>query len=203
MCGSFGTINILSFNGNKIITSSGGGMALTHNQALAEKILFWATQAREKFAHYEHREIGYNYRLSNICAGIGVGQMDCLPEHIAMRNMINQRYREALSDLPLTFAPLIDGAVPNDWLTVIQISSDSRISYTELMARLEAYDIESRPFWKPMHSQPVFKDCLFYKECEEPVSDRLFAYGLCLPSGSAMTFDQQERVIQIIRDTFR
>lgn len=199
MCGTFGKVGVLSFNGNKLITTSGGGMALTQEKAAAEKIKFWSTQAREPAPHYEHKEIGYNYRLSNICAGIGCGQMKTVRENLARRAQIHAAYRKGFAGLPIAFSPELGGAEPNHWLTVIRFTAPG-IAVRDVMEALEHENIESRPFWKPMHMQPVYADAPFYTESGTPLGERLFAAGLCLPSGMALTPEQQERIIGIVRD---
>ena len=203
MCGSFGDLNILSFNANKIITASCGGMVLAQEKAAVDKMKFWATQAREKTRHYEHKEIGYNYRLSNICAGIGRGQMETLDDYVLARQRIYNRYVSALSDLPVRFYPDIEGARPNCWLTTMVLEENSNVGVYDIIDALEQANIESRPFWNPMHRQPVYAGCAFYHlDNAVPVGDYLFENALCLPSGSAMTEETQTRVIGVIRKCF-
>lgn len=201
-CGTLGKYGALSFNGNKIITTSGGGALVTHSEAEAKRVMFFATQAREPAPHYQHEHIGYNYRLSNISAGIGRGQMEVLQEHVDARRSHHAYYREALSDvkgIEVMSAPTSDFN-SNYWLTCITI--DSKVTgydREELRQRLEAENIESRPLWKPMHLQPVFADCPFYSMVEgKAISEQLFDRGLCLPSGSALTSADLDRVIATI-----
>lgn len=201
-CGTLGKYGALSFNGNKIITTSGGGALVTHSEAEAKRVMFFATQAREPAPHYQHEHIGYNYRLSNISAGIGRGQMEMLQEHVDARRSHHAYYREALSDvkgIEVMSAPTSDFN-SNYWLTCITI--DSKVTgydREELRQRLEAENIESRPLWKPMHLQPVFADCPFYSMVEgKAISEQLFDRGLCLPSGSALTSADLDRVIATI-----
>lgn len=201
-CGTLGKYGALSFNGNKIITTSGGGALVTHSEAEAKRVMFFATQAREPAPHYQHEHIGYNYRLSNISAGIGRGQMEVLQEHVDARRSHHAYYREALSDvkgIEVMSAPTSDFN-SNYWLTCITI--DSKVTgydREELRQRLEAENIESRPLWKPMHLQPVFADCPFYSMVEgKAISEQLFDRGLCLPSGSALTSAHLDRVIATI-----
>lgn len=196
MTGNFGDISIISFNGNKIITTSGGGMALVGNVKAYEKILFWATQSREKFPWYQHEEIGYNYRLSNICAGIGRGQLTALDLRVAQKTEINRTYREAFKDNRyITMMPITKDSVPNYWLTVITLSNDCKTTFMDIINRLAEENIESRPAWKPMHLQPVFQKCGFFSEKEEgSVSEDIFSRSVCLPSDTKMT---KEQVIMI------
>lgn len=201
-CGTLGKYGALSFNGNKIITTSGGGALVTHSEAEAKRVMFFATQAREPAPHYQHEHIGYNYRLSNISAGIGRGQMEVLQEHVDARRSHHAYYREALSKvkgIEVMSAPSSDFN-SNYWLTCITI--DSKVTgydREELRQRLEAENIESRPLWKPMHLQPVFADCPFYSMVEgKAISEQLFDVGLCLPSGSALTSADLDRVIATI-----
>lgn len=201
-CGTLGKYGALSFNGNKIITTSGGGALVTHSETEAKRVMFFATQAREPAPHYQHEHIGYNYRLSNISAGIGRGQMEVLQEHVDARRSHHAYYREALSDvkgIEVMSAPSSDFN-SNYWLTCITINSKvTGYDREELRQRLEAENIESRPLWKPMHLQPVFADCPFYSMMEgKAISEQLFDRGLCLPSGSALTSADLDRVIATI-----
>ena len=201
-CGTLGKYGALSFNGNKIITTSGGGALVTHSEAEAKRVMFFATQAREPAPHYQHKHIGYNYRLSNISAGIGRGQMEVLQEHVDARRSHHDYYREALSDvkgIEVMSAPSSDFN-SNYWLTCITIDREvTGYDREELRQRLEAENIESRPLWKPMHLQPVFADCPFYSMVEgKAISEQLFDRGLCLPSGSALTSADLDRVISTI-----
>jgi dTDP-4-amino-4,6-dideoxygalactose transaminase len=192
--GSFGTCGVVSFNGNKIITTSGGGMLLCHNQELAARARYLSTQARDPAPHYEHSEIGFNYRMSNLLAALGRAQLATLPDRIERRRQFNQAYRAALSDLPgIGFMPLAPYGEPNWWLTCITVDSEtSGYSNEDLRMALEAADIESRPTWKPMHLQPLFADAPFRVD---GTAEQLFDDGLCLPSGSGMADEDLDRVI--------
>jgi dTDP-4-amino-4,6-dideoxygalactose transaminase len=197
--GSFGPFAALSFNGNKIVTTSGGGMLLCADEAAAHRARYLATQAREPLPHYEHREVGYNYRLSNLLAAFGRGQLATLQQRIDRRQAINHRYREALDGLPgVSFMPVADYGKPNFWLTCITVDPDAAGTDRErLRLRLEEADIESRPTWKPMHLQPVFAGA---DRRVDGTSADLFERGLCLPSGSGMDDSQLERVIGALRE---
>lgn len=200
--GSYGKLGILSFNGNKIITTSGGGMLVSDDVELLDKARFLSTQARDSSRHYQHSELGYNYRMSNILAGIGRGQLRVLEDRIRMRRAIFTRYREELALFPgIEFMPEIDADSSTHWLTTLTMNPDlSGITTFELMDRLAAVAIESRPIWKPMHRQPLYQRNPYYPHTEsESVSDRLFLQGLCLPSGSSLTFEDQTRIIQTIK----
>lgn len=202
-CGSFGKMSVLSFNANKIITTSGGGMLLCEEKQWAEKAKFWASQSREPVRHYEHREVGYNYRLSNILAGIGCGQLRTLEEYVEKRRYINLRYRKLLEHLPVGFEPTFPGARSNCWLTVMTIHENCRVTVTDLISALGDKNIESRAFWKPMHCQPVFSSYPFYPHREEfSAGEQLFASGICLPSGTALTDGDIERVAAVISACF-
>jgi pyridoxal phosphate-dependent aminotransferase EpsN len=201
MCGSFGALNVLSFNANKIITTSSGGMVLSRSEEAVQKMKYWATQAREPLPYYEHKEIGYNYRMSNICAGIGRGQMETLSAYVEKRRGIFRRYAAALADLPVRFNPVIPGAEPNFWLTVMVIEEGCGVSPATIAEALAAENIESRPFWKPMHMQPVYRSRRFFSR-RASVGEALFSRGLCLPSGTAMDERVQDKIIDIIRTCF-
>ncbi len=201
--GTFGKYNVISFNGNKIITTSGGGMLLTDEKYAADKARFWSTQARENFPWYQHKEIGYNYRMSNILAGIGRGQLLHLEEHIARKKEIYLRYREGLKDLPVRMNPYLAHTEPNFWLSCLLINEGCEVIPEEIRVALEECNVESRPIWKPMHMQPVYKDCRFVAASEGmDVGADIFARGLCLPSDIKMTIEQQDIIIEIIRDCF-
>ena len=202
--GTFGKYGIYSFNGNKIITTSGGGMLVSNNEERISKVRFWATQAREKARHYEHKEIGYNYRMSNIVAGIGRGQLKVLDERIGQKANIYNNYKEAFKDISdIEMEPIPENSKPNHWLSVITLKENSKVKPLDIMIALEKENIESRPVWKPMHMQPVFKDYDFIKIEEEPVSTDLFERGVCLPSDTNMTKEDQERVINIIKKLWK
>ena len=201
-CGTFGEMAALSFNGNKIITTSGGGALVCSTEEQRHKILFLATQARDNAPHYQHTEIGYNYRMSNICAGIGRGQMEVLQERVNRRREINSIYRDALEGIDgISFQtePSSDYC-SNYWLTSIIVDPDKTNGVTREDLRLacEKINIETRPLWKPMHLQPVFENCSFYGD---GTSERLFENGLCLPSGSILTDEQINRVTSFIKST--
>jgi len=202
--GTFGKFGIYSFNGNKIITTSGGGMLVSEDEEKISKVRFWSTQAREKERHYEHKEIGYNYRMSNICAGIGRGQLKVLKDRIEKKTKIFEKYKEGLKDIEeIEFQPVPNGVVPNHWLTAMVVSEDSKVKALDIIEALEKENIESRPVWKPMHLQPVFADCDFVNVKDEVVSEDLFNRGVCLPSDTKMTEEEQDRVINVIRNCFR
>jgi dTDP-4-amino-4,6-dideoxygalactose transaminase len=202
--GTFGQFACFSFNGNKIITSSGGGALICQNQKDAEKARFLATQARDPSPHYQHSHIGYNYRLSNICAGIGRGQLMVLNERVATRREIFNGYKEVLQLYTgITFQPESTGMCSNRWLTTMLIDpcySPYNISQEQLRNTLEAENIEARPLWKPLHLQPVFKDAPYYGE---GISEELFNKGICLPSGSNMSVSDFRRIISKITSLFK
>ncbi len=203
MCGTFGDYGILSFNGNKIITTSGGGMLLTKNPEDRKKALYWSTQARENTPWYQHYDIGYNYRMSNIVAGIGRGQLLHLQEHCDIKTAIYRRYEEGLKDLPMTMNPYLAESVPNFWLSCAALEKDCGVKAMEMFSWLQKADIETRPIWKPMHMQPVFEDRDFITVADKPVNEKIFKYGLCLPSDIKMTEQEQDCVIAIIRSLFK
>jgi dTDP-4-amino-4,6-dideoxygalactose transaminase len=202
--GTFGDMSILSFNGNKIITTSGGGALVSSNVSRIKKARFLATQARDTAPHYEHSEIGYNYRMSNVCAGIGRGQMLVLTERVKKRRQIFENYKAVLKNYPgVSFQIESPGMYSNRWLTSIILDpalTSNGISNQELRTSLEVNNIESRPLWKPMHLQPVFKDAPFYGD---GISESLFKKGLCLPSGSNMNTEDFERIIEKIIFLFK
>lgn len=198
-CGTFGDISVLSFNGNKIITTSGGGAIVTKNSDLKNKAIFLATQARDNAPHYQHSEIGYNYRMSNISAGIGRGQMEILDDHVAKRRAMHDFYKNIFKENTAitVFSEPNENYFSNHWLSAITINSslNGGKSREDLRLLLETENIESRPLWKPMHLQPVFKDAPYYGGT---VSENLFDTGLCLPSGSNLTDDEKERIKNVI-----
>ena len=200
-CGTFGDYAVLSFNGNKIITTSGGGALICPCDETARRALFYATQARDEAPHYQHSCIGYNYRMSNICAGVGRGQMFVLEEHIARRRAIHDLYVRLLKEVKgirVMCQPEGDVFDSNYWLTCITVEpSEAGFTREDIRLALDADDIESRPLWKPMHLQPVFAEAPFYGN---GVSEHLFEIGLCLPSGPALTDEDIERVTGVIRD---
>lgn len=200
-CGTFGAVSALSFNGNKIITTSGGGMLLCKKEEDARLALKLATQARENAPWYQHELIGYNYRMSNICAGIGRGQMEVLPERIAKKREIFETYREAFRDLPVSWANEQPGCAANRWLSSMLIDRGCEVTPAKIIQTLAENNIDSRHMWKPMHLQPVFAGCP-YVCLDEDVSSDLFARGVCLPSDTKMTAAQQHRIIEIIKELF-
>ncbi len=200
--GTLGDMSILSFNGNKIITTSGGGALIVHKQEHKEKAIFYATQAREEAPHYLHKEIGYNYRMSNVIAGIGRGQIKVIDERVAQRRDNYEFYKANLSDLPgIQFIDEPTGHFSNRWLTTILVhpKENNNITREDIRLHLEKHDIETRPLWKPMHMQPVFSKYPYYGN---QVAENLFDQGLCLPSGSNLTQEDLERVVRKIRELF-
>ena len=198
--GVFGKAGIFSFNGNKIITTSGGGMLVTDDAELAAHAKKLATQAREPAPHYEHAEVGFNYRMSNVLAGVGRGQLRVLDDRVDARRRVFEAYTNALGDLPgIAFMPEASWGRHTRWLTCLTINADAfGASREDLRLALEAENIEARPVWKPMHMQPVYSD---YELVGEGVSEALFADGLCLPSGSAMSDADIDRVVQVVTST--
>jgi dTDP-4-amino-4,6-dideoxygalactose transaminase len=196
--GSFGIMSVLSFNGNKVMTTGGGGMLLSDDRRLVERARWLAAQAREPVAHYEHRMMGYNYRLSNLLAAVGRAQLGRLPAMIARRREIHDRYRKAFADLPgVDFSPISPTGEPNHWLTVITVDPASAGTDRDSLQRaLEAAAIESRPAWKPMHLQPLFAEA---PVVGGSVSEEAFRTGLCLPSGSTLSDADHERIVDVIR----
>lgn len=204
--GTFGEYGIYSFNGNKIITTSGGGMLVSNNKEGIAKVRFWSTQARDKARHYEHTELGYNYRMSNIVAGIGRGQLRVLEERIAKKKEIFETYTEAFKDIEdIEMMPVCEYGEPNYWLTTITLSENSKVKPLDIILALEKENIESRPIWKPMHIQPYYKEYDFYShndEDEVSVSEDIFNRGVCLPSDTKMSDRDMDRVIGIIKNLF-
>ncbi|MBR5479671.1 MAG: aminotransferase class I/II-fold pyridoxal phosphate-dependent enzyme [Clostridia bacterium] len=221
--GMFGDIGIISFNGNKIITGSSGGMLLTNDEDAAKKVRKWSTQSREPAPWYQHEELGYNYRMSNVIAGVVRGQLKHLDEHIAQKKAIYKRYKEGFADLPITMNPFDEErAVPNFWLSCMlidkdhmtkQVRGDLESTYTtedgktcpdEILEALSKLNAEGRPIWKPMHAQPIFKDCPFIKASDDgvDVGMDLFERGLCLPSDNKITEDEQKVIIDTVKSCF-
>ncbi|MDG6877439.1 putative pyridoxal phosphate-dependent aminotransferase EpsN [Clostridium perfringens] len=204
--GTFGEYGIYSFNGNKIITTSGGGMLVSNNEEGIAKVRFWSTQARDKARHYEHTELGYNYRMSNIVAGIGRGQLRVLEDRIAKKKEIFETYKEAFKEIEdIEMMTVCEYGEPNYWLTTITLSENSKVKPLDIILDLEKENIESRPIWKPMHIQPYYKEYEFYSHNDEEeisVSEDIFNRGVCLPSDTKMTKEEQERVIEIIKNLF-
>jgi dTDP-4-amino-4,6-dideoxygalactose transaminase len=194
--GSYGDIGIYSFNGNKIITTSGGGALVARNAAWVKQAKFLATQARDAAPHYEHTQIGYNYRLSNISAGIGRGQMQVIDERVRQRRSVFDFYKAALRNIEgVGFQPEATGSFSNRWLSCIVLGDNINKTPEQIRVALEIENIETRPLWKPMHKQPVFKDAPYYGS---GVSEKLFDRGLCLPSGSNLTPNDLERVAAVL-----
>lgn len=202
--GNFGKYGIFSFNGNKIITTSGGGMLVSNNKSDIEKAKFWATQARDQAKHYQHSEIGYNYRMSNIVAGIGRGQMSSLNEFVQIKKNIYNTYKMGFADIPdISMNPFLDNTKPNFWLSCILLSKDSKVKPLNILEALEKENIESRPIWKPMHLQPVFEGYDYVSiNFGKSVSEDIYNRGLCLPSDVKSTQEDLERVIQVVRKCF-
>jgi len=198
--GTFGKFGVYSFNGNKIITTSGGGALLCKDKSLIEKAKFFATQSRDNAPHYEHSEIGYNYRMSNVCAAIGVGQLEVLNDRVIRKREIYDFYKRELSSIKqVRFLEESPGSFSNYWLTTILIDENSAIDREQLRLHLENDNIESRPLWKPMHLQPVFNDCRSYIN---GVSEDLFNRGLCLPSGTNMSNKDLNRIVKNIKELY-
>ena len=196
-CGTFGHLGVLSFNGNKIITTSGGGALVTKDEAIKKKAIFLATQARDDAPHYQHSEIGHNYRMSNILAGIGRGQMEVLDKHVALRRRNYFFYREHLGNVDqISFLEEPINTFSNRWLSCILLKSYEQREIVR--EKLGGFNIESRPLWKPMHLQPVFKD---YPSFINNVSEDLFNRGLCLPSGSNLAIDDLETIVELIKSS--
>lgn len=202
-CGTFGDIGILSFNGNKIITTSGGGALVARTKEIKDKVVFLSTQARDNAPHYQHSHIGYNYRLSNICAGIGRGQMEVLDDHVALRREMNRFYQELFGNVEgvTVFAEPEEHYYSNHWLSsiVVDPSKTKGKDREGLRLHMDSLNIETRPLWKPMHMQPVFADAPYYGGS---VAENLFQNGLCLPSGSNLTAAEKERIAAAIKDYF-
>jgi dTDP-4-amino-4,6-dideoxygalactose transaminase len=199
--GTFGDMGILSFNGNKIITTSGGGALVTDSEETARQVRFLATQAREPVVHYEHRTLGYNYRLSNLLAGLGISQLADLARRVDVRRDHNAAYRQMLGDLPgVEFMPEAAGCTSTFWLTCLTIDpAEAGVDREAVRTHLESLDIEARPVWKPMHLQPLYADARLYGG---EVSEDLFTRGLCLPSGSSLSTHQRARVADAVRGAF-
>ncbi|GGD28574.1 DegT/DnrJ/EryC1/StrS family aminotransferase [Pontibacillus salipaludis] len=197
--GTFGDYGIYSFNGNKIITTSGGGMLVSNDKERVQKARFWATQSRDKARHYQHSELGFNYRMSNVVAGVGRGQLKVLDERVEKKKYIFETYKKELGDLEgVNFMPVNDWDEPNFWLSAMTLTGDVRP--VDVMDALEEENIESRPVWKPMHMQPYFEE---YDFVGDGVAERLFEIGVCLPSDTKMTAVDLNRVIEIIKRVWR
>ena len=201
--GTFGKYGIFSFNGNKIITTSGGGMLVSDDEERIQKVRFWATQSRDKARYYQHSEIGYNYRMSNMVAGIGRGQLKVLNDRLAKKKEIYETYKEGFKDITeIEMKPVPVDTKPNYWLSTMLLKEESKVTPLNIMEALEKENIESRPIWKPMHMQPVFEKYDFIKVEDKPVSEDIFARGVCLPSDTKMTKEEQQEVIRIIKELF-
>ena len=219
--GSFGKFNVLSFNGNKIITGTSGGMLLTNCKDSAEKVRKWSTQSRDNAHWYQHSELGYNYRMSNLIAGVIRGQLPYLSEHIAKKKAIYERYKEGLKDLPVILNPYPENIMePNFWMSCMlidknamckQTRTDVSVTYekeakkscpAEILEILDKYNAEGRPLWKPMHMQPFYAECDYISAYDESLDEDLFARGLCLPSDINMTAQQQSVIIELIKSCF-
>lgn len=196
-CGTFGQLGVLSFNGNKIITTSGGGALVTRDPNTKQQAVFLATQARDQAPHYQHSHIGYNYRLSNICAGIGRGQMQVLDSHIAKRRAMQQFYKEVFAGSAIqVFEEPSSDYFSNHWLSCITVEDASQTDREAIRLALGEENVEARPLWKPMHMQPIFADSSYYGS---GVAEGLFASGLCLPSGSNLTDAHRNRIAEVLR----
>ncbi|MBC5624015.1 DegT/DnrJ/EryC1/StrS family aminotransferase [Clostridium sp. NSJ-49] len=205
--GTIGKYGVYSFNGNKIITTSGGGMLVSNNIDGLHKAKFWATQSRDNERYYQHSELGYNYRMSNVVAGIGRGQLKVIEERIKKKKEIYEFYKNSFIEIDdIEMAPVRNYGEPNYWLSVITLSKDSKVKPIDIILALEKENIESRPVWKPMHLQPYFEEYRFFKHNEDDeisVSEDVFNRGVCLPSDTKMTVEEQEYVIEIIKELFR
>lgn len=204
--GSFGKFGVFSFNGNKIITTSGGGMIISNDVEALKKARFLATQARDPAPHYQHSEMGFNYRMSNILAGVGRAQLEILEERVDARRLIFERYYKELSLIPgIQFMPELENTRSNRWLTTLTINEDEAgVSVKSVIESMAEENIEARPVWKPLHMQPLFEGNRYYPHSEnENISEQLFMTGICLPSGSNMTIDEQMRVINCFKNTLR
>lgn len=203
--GTFGKLGVFSFNGNKIITTSGGGMLISNDVKKIAKARFWSTQSRDNARHYQHTELGYNYRMSNITAGIGRGQLRVLNERIAQKKNIFERYTEYFKDIEeIEMMPICEYGNPNYWLSCITLKKVSKIKPIDIILALEQENIESRPIWKPMHIQPYYSKFEFFNHNEDGVSisEDIFERGLCLPSDTKMTEEDINKVINIIKGLF-
>ena len=221
-CGSFGDYSAISYNGNKIITGSSGGCLLTNDEDVAKKVRKWSTQARESAPWYQHEDVGYNYRMSNVIAGVVRGQYPYLEEHIERKKAIYERYRQGFADLPIKMNPIEKGTEPNYWLSAMTVDreymckqdrSENSASYiaekgkscpTEILETLEKYNAEGRPIWKPMHMQPMYRENDFVTREKNgiDVGADIFERGLCLPSDIKMTEAEQMNIIEIVRSCF-
>ena len=201
-CGSFGDFGVFSFNGNKIITTSSGGALVTNSKELKEKAIFYATQSKDDAVHYQHSQIGYNYRMSNICAGVGLGQMKILDKNVGSRRKTNIFYKEIFMDIEGVdvFESINENYFSNYWLSTILVEPYKNRSKESLRLALENANIESRPLWKPMHLQPIFEKYPYYGN---KIAKNLFEKGLCLPSGSNLSIEDRKRIREVIVDFFK
>lgn len=204
--GTFGKFGIFSFNGNKIITTSGGGMLVSDDSEKIAKARFWSTQARDNARHYEHTELGYNYRMSNITAGIGRGQLRVLNERITQKKHIFERYIEAFNNIEdIEMMPICEYGEPNYWLSCMTLKEGSKVKPLDIILALEEMNIESRPIWKPMHIQPYYSEFNFFNHNDEGigVGEDIFNRGVCLPSDTKMSEEEMDKVINIIKGLFK
>lgn len=193
--GTFGDYGIFSFNGNKIITTSGGGMLVSNNEERITKVRFWSTQSRDQARHYQHSELGYNYRMSNVVAGIGRGQLKVLDQRVAKKRYIYEFYKKELNGFEgVQFMPINEWNEPNCWLTCMTLTG--KVTPLDIMIELEKHNVESRPIWKPMHMQPFFES---YDFIGEGVSEKIFENGICLPSDTKLSDEELKRVVDIIK----
>lgn len=202
--GTFGELSALSFNGNKIITTSGGGMLLSDDEKAIKKVKFWATQARDNYPYYHHTELGYNYRLSNVSAGIGRGQLTVLDERVKQKKAIYHRYKEAFADIDdIEMMPVPEWSAPNYWLTTLTLKETSKVKPMDIIDNLAENNVEARPIWKPMHTQPYYEKYPFFTTKESgSVAEDIFNRGLCLPSDTKMTTEEQDYVIGLVKELF-
>lgn len=205
--GTFGEYGVFSFNGNKIITTSGGGMLVSNNEEMIQKVRFWSTQSKDKARHYEHTELGYNYRMSNVVAGIGRGQLRVLEKRIEKKKEIFETYKEAFKDSDeIEIMPICEYGESNYWLTIITLKEECSVKPLDIILALEKENIESRLIWKPMNMQPYYKKYEFYSHNEEgeiSIGEDIFNRGICLPSDTKMSKEEQERVIEIINNCLK
>ncbi|MEE1224490.1 MAG: aminotransferase class I/II-fold pyridoxal phosphate-dependent enzyme [Clostridia bacterium] len=204
--GSLGEYGILSFNGNKIITTSGGGMLVGNDEERLKTVLKWITQSREPALWYQHEELGYNYRMSNIVAGIGRGQMTALEDHVEQKTKIFNKYEDAFKDIPITMQPCEECTAPNHWLSAATVDKGCDVNPFEIMEKLKEENVETRPIWKPMHMQPFYAECDYFAHNEDgsSVSEDIFNRGICLPSDfyPQMTHEEHDEIIEIIKEMF-
>lgn len=201
-CGSFGDFGIFSFNGNKIITTSSGGALISNSKELKDKAIFYATQSKDEAIHYQHSQIGYNYRMSNICAGIGLGQLKVLDKNVDSRRKINSFYKEIFRNIEGVdvFESINEDYFSNYWLTTILVEPNKNRNRESLRLAFEKANIECRPLWKPMHLQPIFEKYPYYGN---KIAEKLFEKGLCLPSGSNLSIEDKDRVKEVIINFFK